>query len=523
MKSYGQLWEKIVSEGNLREAWRSFRRHHSTKPPVRRYEQNLDDHLSETRRLLLEGIWQPGEYNQFVVFEPKPRVISCCPVKDRVVHHAFCNVCSPLMERRFIEQSYACRKGKGSHQALRRVRTLARRHAYFLKIDIRHYFESIDHDILLGILRGMFREREVIRLLETIVRKPIPNIAPTGRGLPIGNLTSQWFANLYLDGLDHYAVEALGLGRRYLRYMDDMLVFVDSKEEAWRLYGDLRAWLDNNRKLELKEAATLVSPVSEGVPYLGFRVWSGYWRMSHRRLRRTQRSLKRHYYTYAGGLCDGQKLQNVVRAMEGTARWFGFRSIYARTEARYFDGDCDTARVTVHGRLRKILRTRQHHRNLGRITHAVSKDFIEATGAGRRFSSGSNWTKRGGSWNNNATNARLSCRNNNNNNGNANTNNGFRLASTCGSHGGGITQTEDRLHKSHPGQPVLGAAETKMPTGATGPVSAAKAAANVLCLALPTAGARAVLRDGGNSVFTIGHKSFHGHKSFQHNTKGNNA
>ena len=121
MKSYGQLWEKIVSEENLREAWRSFRRHHATKKPVVRYERNLEWHLADTRRQLIDGTWVPSDYNQFIVYEPKPRIISCCPVEDRVVHHAFCNVCAPLMERRFIEQSYACRKGKGLHMAVTRV------------------------------------------------------------------------------------------------------------------------------------------------------------------------------------------------------------------------------------------------------------------------------------------------------------------------------------------------------------------------------------------------------------------
>ena len=186
MKSYGQLWNKIVSEENLREGWRLFLRHHSTKIPVKRYNAKIDEHLRTIQGQLTDGTWRPGEYHQFMVYEPKPRMISCVALPDRVVHHAFCNICAPLMERRFIRQSYACRKGKGSHMAVTRARELCGRYRYYLKLDIRHYFASIDHDILLRIIARTIGDRDVLRLVRVLVKEC--DCIRNGRGLPLGAL-----------------------------------------------------------------------------------------------------------------------------------------------------------------------------------------------------------------------------------------------------------------------------------------------------------------------------------------------
>ena len=427
MKSYGQLWQRIVSEENLREAWRLFRRRHANQRPVQRFGAKLDDNLRIVRSRLAKGTWRPSPYHQFRVFEPKPRVISCVPVKDRIVHHSLCNVVAPLMERRFIDQSYACRKNRGSHMACRRARELCGQFPYYLKMDIRHYFESVDHDILLGLVNKLCREREVQNLVRLIVEKPIPNFAKQpGKGLPIGNLTSQWFANFYLDGFDHFMMDGIGLGRRYLRYMDDMLVFCRSKAEAWAIRNESAEWLGRNRSLELKDEATVVAPVTEGVPFLGLRIWAGHWRMRHNRWRRTQRSARKHFRAHARALDDflkgrigtgdmvaaDEKLRNTIRAMDGSVRWFGFRGVYDR-------------------------QTRENRK-------AVS---------GADMTSGSfhaSVATRGGNYNNDGTNCRSSYRGGNNATNNASTyanaNNGFRLSSNCAS---GIGATSDAKTKRY--------------------------------------------------------------------------
>ena len=338
MKSYGSLWTQIVSDENLMAAWCNFRRNHARHPATLKFQSNLEQNLAEIRRQLVEGTWEPSDYHQFRVYEPKPRTISAVKVPDRIVHHALCNICAPLMERRFIDQSYACRPGKGSHSAIMRVRELAKRHGYYLKIDVKSYFESVRHDILLGIFCRMFRERRVRELAGRIVTHPIPNHEP-GRALPIGNLTSQWFANLYLDGCDHYAVEELGLGCRYIRYMDDMVMFFDTKAAAWSAHDAIRDWLLENRSLRLKDVATIVAPVSEGIPFLGIRVWRNCWRYRHSRLKRTRRSAGRYFKALNQGLCSGQKVQDVLRSMEGAANWFGFKGIFTSVESKWASGE----------------------------------------------------------------------------------------------------------------------------------------------------------------------------------------
>ena len=387
MKSYGNLWSEITSAENFALAWRRVRRRHASSEEVLAYERNLEVNLEALRQELIAGEYRPGGFRQFKVWDPKPRIISCAPVRDRIVHHALCAVITPLLERRFIDGSYACRKGKGSHLACLKARELARRHDYFLKLDVRHYFDSIPHDRLLDILLSMFRESEVKKLIERIVREPLPNL-PQGVGLPIGNLTSQWFANAYLDTLDHRIVRDWHVGGRYLRYMDDLLILADTKEECWRLAVEIEEWLKCERALELKSEATIVAPVSEGVPFLGLRIFAGAWRLNRGRFMRTRHTVSVKEAQWKAGIISEERFSASVAAADGAARWFGFKGIL---------------------------------NNLGKPENKVTEE-----GA----SSGSNRVNRGGSWNNNANNCRSAYRNNNYNPSNYNNNLGFRLSST---------------------------------------------------------------------------------------------
>ena len=387
MKSYGHLWPQITAAENFALAWRRVRRRHASSEEVLEYERHLGENLEALRQELMAGAYRPGGFRQFKVWDPKPRIISCAPVRDRIIHHALCAVITPLLERRFIDGSYACRKGKGSHLACLKARELARRHAYFLKLDVRHYFDSIPHERLLDVLLPMFREREVRDLIERIVREPLPNL-PQGVGLPIGNLTSQWFANAYLDALDHRISREWQVGGRYLRYMDDLLVFADTKAECWYLAAEIEEWLTRERALELKTEATIVASVSEGVPFLGLRIFSGSWRMKRGRFMRTRHTVAVKAAQWQEGIIDEGRFAASVAAADGAARWFGFKGIL---------------------------------NNLGKPENKVTEE-----GA----SSGSNRVNRGGSWNNNANNCRSAYRNNNYNPSNYNNNLGFRLSST---------------------------------------------------------------------------------------------
>lgn len=376
MKSYGGIWEKIISEENLREAWRRVKRGHASSASVQEFEAGLKQNLAALRERLSTGTYVPGGYRQFRIYDPKPRTISCAPVVDRVVHHALCGVITPLLERSFVPVSFACRKGFGAHAAC----ALARRHAgrakYFCKMDVRKYFDSIDHDRLLGVLLPKFRETNARTLIELIVRHEVPGM-PSGRGLPIGNLTSQWFANAYLDALDHLALNSAP----YVRYMDDFVFFTDSKAVAWHLHDEAKKWLQEQRGLEVKDEATVVAPVTEGVPFLGLRIWPNCWRLKRARFLRTRRTFAHRVKQFEGGDLDEKRFAQCAASSDGASRWFGFKGIL--------------------------------------------NDLASKEGS----SSGANRVKRGGSWNNNANNCTSSNRNNNNPS-NENNNNGFRLVST---------------------------------------------------------------------------------------------
>ena len=388
MKSYGQLWERVASPENLAAALGRVMKGRGGKRDVAAFAARRDEELAALRDELLSGAWRPGPYGQFRVTDPKPRTISCAPVRDRVVHHALCGVVAPILERGFTEDCYACRAGKGTHRAAARARELVRRHGWTCKLDIRRYFDSVPHDRLLELLLPMFREKEIRRMIEVIVRHPVPGLA-AGRGLPIGNLTSQWFANFYLSGLDHYAKETLK-APGYIRYMDDIVLFADGKAEIWRLHDGVCEWVERERGLEIKGERTVTAPVTEGLAFLGLRIFPGGWRFQRTRLLRTRRKFRLRERQWLAGEIDGVQLAMCAAATDGGVRWYGFRGIL---------------------------------QSLG----VEDSEGIWAGGEGA--DSGSNRVKRGGSWNNTASNCRSAYRNNNDPS-NRNNNIGFRLVST---------------------------------------------------------------------------------------------
>ena len=402
MKSYGQLWERVTSPENLAAALGRVMKGRGGNRNVMAFAARREEELAALRDELLSGAWRPGPYGQFRVTDPKPRTISCAPVRDRVAHHALCGVIAPLLERVFTEDCYACRVGKGTHRAAARARELVRRHGWTCKLDIRRYFDSVPHDRLLELLLPMFREKEIRRMIEVIVRHPVPGL-PDGRGLPIGNLTSQWFANFYLSGLDHYAKEGLG-APGYVRYMDDIVLFAGGKAEIWRLHNGVCGWIAEERLLEVKGERTVVAPVTEGLAFLGLRIFPGGWRFQRARLLRTRRKFRLRERQWLAGEIDGTQLARCAAAAEGGVRWYGFRGI------------------------------------LQSLGGEVSKG-IWAGGEGA--DSGSNRVKRGGSWNNTASNCRSAYRNNNDPS-NRNNNIGFRLFSTL----------QRGQARSHPPPPV---------------------------------------------------------------------
>ena len=249
----------------------------------------LEREVYALRCELLEGRYQPGPFRHFWVCDRKPRFISAAPFRDRVVHHSLTELMSPRLERYADDHSYACRPGKGLHRAVRYAQQLSQRHTWALRLDVAHYFETLPHEPLKELVRRLFKGERALLLLECFINHAPLGCEP-GRGLPIGNLTSQHLANLYLGPLDHTLRRELGVGG-YLRYMDDLTLFGHSKaelREAERFVASRLQALG----LTLKPSATELTPVHKGVPLLGFRVFPTHVRFDARRLRRYRRKRK---------------------------------------------------------------------------------------------------------------------------------------------------------------------------------------------------------------------------------------
>ena len=247
---------------------------------------DLDREVMQLRRELLSGEYRPGDFRHFWICDRKPRFISAAPFRDRVVHHSLTALMTPRLEQYADPHSYACRPGRGLHRALRYARGRSQAHPWALRLDVAHYFETLPHAPLKALTRRLFKGEAALTLLDHLIDHA-PLGCEAGRGLPIGNLTSQHLANLYLTPLD-YAIRRDPRVSAYLRYMDDLTLFGESKEALWGALEGVESHLDA-WGLKLKGSVTELYPTARGVPLLGFRVFPTHTRLTAPRLRRYRR------------------------------------------------------------------------------------------------------------------------------------------------------------------------------------------------------------------------------------------
>lgn len=315
MKRAGHLFEQIADLDTLLEAFHKAQKGKQDRAEVIAFRQELHTRIESLRSRLLSGTFPFGAYHHFYIRDPKERLIQAAPFEQRVVHHAIINILGPVFERRFIFDSYACRKGKGQHAALARAERFVRKHPFYLKMDIRKFYDTIHHAALSGILERQIKDRKVLEMLDCVIGSYCT--AP-GRGLPIGNLTSQYFGNVYLSQFDHWIKE----DRRcvcYLRYMDDMLCF-GSRDQvaAWR--DQSVEWLAQNLKLEVNHCGE-INRVEKGVPFLGHVLYPGRTRLSQRsehRFRTKFRTLER---SARRGDCSMNELQFRAKSLFASATY----------------------------------------------------------------------------------------------------------------------------------------------------------------------------------------------------------
>jgi RNA-directed DNA polymerase len=315
VKTYKNLYPHIYTWETLEKAYRKARQGKRSTQPVADFEYKWESHLLRLQEELASKTYQPGPYHSFYIHEPKKRLISAAPFRDRVVHHALCRVIEPIFEARFIHDSYANRVGKGTHRALDRCTYFARRYRYVLQCDIKQHFPSIDHAILRRILAKHIACPDTLWLIDQILASGIGVLAEEykmvyfpddelfaverPRGLPIGNLTSQFWSNCYLNPLDHFIKRELKCPA-YLRYVDDFLLFANDKKTLHRWRAAIIDYLITLR-LTLHVERAQPRPVEQGIPFLGFVVYPHHRRLKGRKVVAYRRRLKKLWQAYQRG------------------------------------------------------------------------------------------------------------------------------------------------------------------------------------------------------------------------------
>lgn len=266
-KRINHLYEQMCTPEALYAAYLCGRRGKRASLSVGRFEQNAG---AELHKLLLElqgGSYTPKPYRRFWVYEPKPRIIAAPAFRDVVVQHAIYALIYPIFDKTFIHDSYGCRKEKGTHRAADQAQRYLRQCApddYLLQLDIRKFYYTIDRSILMQLMRDKIKDKRMLELIKLFVNDE------GDRGIPIGNLLSQLFALIYLNKLDHFVKRELKI-KRYVRYVDDFVVFGLAKDEALVLRDTITKWLQENLKLELSRWT--IQRIKRGLNFVGFRTW----------------------------------------------------------------------------------------------------------------------------------------------------------------------------------------------------------------------------------------------------------
>lgn len=322
--TYRNLYSQILTFENLYSAYLKARRNKRYKRDVLLFSANLEENLIGLQNELIHKTYEPGRYREFYVFDPKTRLVLAAPFKDRVLHHALCNVIEPIFDRGFIDQSYACRSGRGTlagiEQTAKYINKAIRRHnqVYCFKADISKYFQSINHNILKRLIRKKISCSDTLWLIDKIIDSTVGDGDVNPVGLPVGNLTSQLFANVYLNELDQ-RMKHYHKTRFYIRYMDDFIVIHCDKKYLHALWADTALWLNDQLALRLNPKTT-VFPITQGVDFLGCRIWHNRRILRKGSVKRIKRIVKKFEREYEAGNIRVEKIRSVMASWYGHAK-----------------------------------------------------------------------------------------------------------------------------------------------------------------------------------------------------------
>ncbi|MDP6340116.1 MAG: reverse transcriptase domain-containing protein [Candidatus Marinimicrobia bacterium] len=337
MKRVNHLYKEICTFENLFEASRKARLGKRLQVNVANHEYHLEKELFQLQQELKTKTYQPGPYKEFYIVEPKKRMISAAPYRDRVVHHALCNIIEPIFDKTFIYDSYANRKEKGTHRAILRYQHFSRKYPFVLKCDVKKYFPSIDHTILKSMIRRKIKCKETLWLIDLILENS--NLQETvmmyfpdddlftplerRKGLPIGNLTSQFFANIYLNKFDHFVKEKLRR-KGYVRYVDDFVIFGNDKDQLWADFNNIMEQMETLR-LKLHQKKSMVYRVKKGVIFLGHKIFPEFKLLRQENVISFRRKLKKMNKAYTKGRISRDQ---VTASVKGWVAHASFSNTY---------------------------------------------------------------------------------------------------------------------------------------------------------------------------------------------------
>jgi retron-type reverse transcriptase len=325
MKIYKNLFNHIISAENLFSAWDKFKNGKRNKKDVQIFEWNLEENIFRLHRDLGNKMYKHGDYRSFNISDPKPRNISKAQVRDRILHHAVFQVLNPIFEAGFISASFSCRVGYGTHKgvqylqnALRKASRNGKVPCFALKCDIKKFFDTIDHNVLLAMLKKKMKDDDTVWLLGQIISSFSSNYSLLGinKGVPIGNLTSQLFANIYLGELDRFIKQELKV-EYYIRYTDDFLILSESKKYLEDIVPKIIDFLEENLLLKIHEEKTKIRKTSQGIDFLGYVVFENHRLIRTKTKRRIMKKFEARIKEYKQGFISKDSLLQTLQSYLG--------------------------------------------------------------------------------------------------------------------------------------------------------------------------------------------------------------
>ncbi len=332
MKSYSNLYKQVCDLENIKLAWKKARKRKTLKNYVVQFDKYFKENLLQLRADLIFHSYRPLPLNTFVIRDPKTRKISVSDFRDRIVHHALCNIIEPLFDKLFIFDNYANRKGKGTLAAIKRLNYFMRKvshngsvvnksknkvRGFFLKGDIKHYFETVNHNTLIEIIFRKIKDPEILFLIKNILKNYSPK--EEGVGMPLGNLTSQFFANIYLNELDQFVKHALRV-KYYIRYVDDFVILHNDKNQLCFYKDKINEFLKNKLFIELSLNKSKIKPLNRGIEFLGFRNFYYHKLLRERNIRKIYRKISNLKNNYDHDVIDYDRVCEVFQGWNAYAK-----------------------------------------------------------------------------------------------------------------------------------------------------------------------------------------------------------